>query len=59
MKKTIKNVSPFLLLTLPFFVALILMAIHAGSEMLIEKIRLSASFFSLPELRVFRAFFLQ
>ncbi len=54
MKKFIKNTSPFLLLTIPFFVAIVLMAIHSGGEMIQEKIQLSASFIKLPEVNIFQ-----
>ena len=54
MKKFIGNVSPFLLLTLPFFVAMLIMAGVAGSELIEQRIQLNASFISLPELNVFQ-----
>lgn len=54
MKKFISNISPFLLLTLPFFVAMLLMAGVAGSELIEQRIQLNASFISLPEINVFR-----
>lgn len=54
MKKFISNVSPFLLVTLPFFVALVLMAGLAGSELIQERIQMNASFISLPEINIFR-----
>lgn len=60
MKKFIKNTSPFLLLTIPFFVALVLMGIHSGSEMIQEnqeKVQLSASFIKLPEVNIFQVLF--
>ncbi|HLW50924.1 MAG TPA: hypothetical protein VKZ78_08120 [Sphingobacteriaceae bacterium] len=57
MKKFIKNTSPFLLLTIPFFVALVLMGLHSGSEMIQEKIQLSASFIKLPEVNIFHVIF--
>lgn len=55
MKKFIGNISPFLLLTIPFFVGLILVAGHAGSEVIQERIQLNASFISLPDVSVFKA----
>jgi len=54
MKKFFSNVSPFLLVTIPFFVALILMTGLAGSELIQERIQMNASFISLPEIDVFR-----
>lgn len=57
MKRFIKNTSPFLLLTIPFFVAIGIMAIHSGSEMIQEKIRLSASFIQLPEVNILQVLF--
>ncbi|WP_257658273.1 hypothetical protein [Parapedobacter lycopersici] len=57
MKKFIGNVSPFLLVTLPFFAALLIMAGIAGSELIEQRIQLNASFISLPEINVFRVLF--
>ena len=57
MKKLSKNTSPFLLLILPFFVVMAVMALHAGSELIIEKIQLSASFIKFPEYDLIRVFF--
>lgn len=54
MKKLIKNTSPYLLLTLPFFVAMGFLAMHSGSEMIQERIQLSASFIEFPKLDVFQ-----
>ncbi|MBK1439415.1 hypothetical protein JHJ32_05400 [Parapedobacter sp. ISTM3] len=54
MKKFIGNISPFLLLIIPFFVALILVAGQAGSEIIQERIQLNASFISLPDINVFK-----
>jgi len=54
MKKFIGNVSPFLLVTIPFFAALLIMAGVAGSELIEERIELNASFISLPEISAFR-----
>lgn len=57
MKRFIKNTSPFLLLTIPFFVAVGIMAIHSSSELIQEKVRLSASFIQLPEINIFQVLF--
>lgn len=54
MKKLIKNTSPYLLLTLPFFVAMGFLAMHSSSEMIQERIQLSASFIAFPKLDVFQ-----
>ncbi|MFC3196579.1 hypothetical protein ACFOET_03030 [Parapedobacter deserti] len=54
MKKFIGNISPFLLLTVPFFVVLALVAGQAGSEIIQERIHLNASFISLPDMNVFK-----
>ncbi|HZH55134.1 MAG TPA: hypothetical protein VFD72_05745 [Sphingobacteriaceae bacterium] len=54
MKKLIKNTSPYLLLTLPFFVAMVFLAIHTGNEMIQERIQLSASYIAFPKLDVFQ-----
>lgn len=55
MKKFIGNISPFLLLTIPFFVGLILVAGHAESGVIQERIQVNASFISLPDMNVFKA----
>jgi hypothetical protein len=55
MKKFIGNISPFLLLLIPFFVALVLMAGQTASEIVQERIQLNASFIYLPEINVFKA----
>lgn len=57
MKKIAKNISPFLLLLLPFFVAVLFMAIHSGAEMIQERIQLSASFIQLPQIDVMQVLF--
>lgn len=53
MKKFIGNISPFLLLVIPFFVGLILVAKQPQSETVQERIQLNASFISLPDVNVF------
>ncbi|MGV3763561.1 hypothetical protein [Parapedobacter sp.] len=53
MKKFLSNISPFLLLVIPFFVGLILVAKQPQSEITQERIQLNASFISLPEVDVF------
>ena len=53
MKKFISTIPPFLLLILPFFAAMLLLAGAAESERLEQRIRLDASFISLPEVNVF------
>jgi len=55
MKKSIGNISPFLLLIIPFFVVIALVAGQAGSEIVQERIQLNASFISLPDVHVFKA----
>lgn len=52
MKQFIKNTSPFLLLIIPFFVAVVLMAVNSGSEMVHEKVQLSASIIKLPKFNI-------
>jgi len=57
MKKKLSTVSPFLLLLLPFFVALTL-AWSVGSydtESIREHLALNASFITVPELNLFQA----
>jgi len=54
MKKIISNVSPFLLLIVPFFLILALVAARAGNELIQERIHLNASFISLPDPQVFK-----
>jgi len=54
MKKLISHVSPFLLVTVPFFAALLIMIGVAGSELIAERIEMNASFISLPEINAFR-----
>ncbi|WP_262245520.1 hypothetical protein [Parapedobacter soli] len=56
MKKFISNISPFLLLIIPFFVGLILVAKQPQIEVVQERIQLNASFISLPDFNVFKAF---
>ncbi|MGK6349722.1 hypothetical protein [Parapedobacter sp. DT-150] len=53
MKKFSSSISPFLLLIIPFLVALVLVAGNAGSEVIEERIQLNASFISLPDLDLF------
>jgi len=53
MKKFISNISPFLLLVIPFFVGLILVAKQPKNEAIQERIQLNASFISLPDINVF------
>ena len=53
MKKRISNISPFLLLILPFFVGMFLVAKQPQSEIIQERIQLNASFISMPEFNVF------
>lgn len=53
MKKFSNNISPFLLLVIPFFVGLILVAKQPQSENTQERIELNASFISLPNVNVF------
>jgi len=55
MKKFISNISPFLLLLIPFFVGLILVAKQPKNEVVQERIQLNASFISLPDVNVFKA----
>ncbi|HWK99897.1 MAG TPA: hypothetical protein VNQ55_08115 [Parapedobacter sp.] len=55
MKKFIGNISPFLLLVIPFFVGLILVAKQPKNEVVQERIQLNASFISLPDVNVFKA----
>lgn len=55
MKKFISNISPFLLLLIPFFVGLILVAKQPKDEVVQERIQLNASFISLPDVNVFKA----
>lgn len=54
MKKFIGNISPFLLLIIPFFVVLVLVAGQTGSEIIQERIQLNASFISLPDVTIFK-----
>lgn len=57
MKKRLSTINPFLLLLLPFFVALAL-AWTIGSndtEIVREQLALRASFITLPEVNVFQA----
>ncbi|MEC3881584.1 hypothetical protein [Parapedobacter sp. 10938] len=53
MKKFLSNISPFMLLVIPFFVALILVAKQPQSDVTQERIQLNASFISLPDIHVF------
>jgi len=54
MKKFIGNISPFLLLIIPIFVALLLVIGQTGNEVAQERIQVNASFISLPEINVFK-----
>ena len=54
MKKFTNHFSPFLLLIVPFFVALVLMAAYNGSELIQERVQLNASFIELPKINVFQ-----
>ena len=55
MKKLIGNISPFLLLTIPFFIGLLLVSWQPKSDVVQERIQLNASFISLPDVNVFKA----
>lgn len=57
MKKLSKNISPFLLLAVPFLALLVFLAVHSGNDMVEERAQLTASFFKLPEIDVFQVFF--
>jgi|GEM_PF-1324369 len=56
MKNTMKNVttivSPYILLLLPIFMALVLLVINIQPESLQQDVELQASFFSIPRLNV-------
>lgn len=52
-----KDVSPFLMLAIPFFVAVLVMGIMSGTELIQEKIQISASIIELPKANIFRVFF--
>ncbi|WP_257669499.1 hypothetical protein [Parapedobacter tibetensis] len=54
MKKLSVNISPFLLLIIPFFIALLMVAGQAGSEVIQERIQLNASFISLQDINIFK-----
>lgn len=54
MKRFIGNISPFLLLVIPFVVILLVMAAQTGSEITQERIQVNASFISLPEASIFK-----
>ncbi|GGC40429.1 hypothetical protein GCM10011386_35590 [Parapedobacter defluvii] len=54
MKKFVGNLSPFLLLVIPFFVILLWVAGQAGKEVIQERIQLNASFISLPDTGIFK-----
>jgi hypothetical protein len=56
MKRLIKNTSPFLLLIIPFLVAVLFMALQSGTEMIQERVQLSASVIQLPEFNIFQVF---
>ena len=49
----LSNISPFLLLVIPFFVGMLLVAKQPQSEIVQQRIELNASFISLPEVNVF------
>jgi len=54
MKNVVSNVSPFLLLVIPFFAILVWVATQTGKEVIQERIQLNASFISLPYTGVFK-----
>jgi len=54
MKKLTSNVSPFLLLVLPFFVMVLWVAGQTGKEVIQERIQVNASFISLPDTGIFK-----
>lgn len=51
-----KYMSPFLLLTIPFFMAFALMIMGNSTEILQEKIQISASFIKLPQVDFLKVF---
>jgi hypothetical protein len=54
MKKFTSQFSPFLLLIVPFFVAVVLMSAYTGSEMIQERVQMNASFIQMPKINVFQ-----
>jgi len=52
-----KYMSPFWLLTIPFFMAFALMLVGNSTEILQEKIQISASFIELPKVDFLRVLF--
>lgn len=57
MKQRLNNISPFLLLIVPFMVILAIMAIQTSNITVDNHIPLQASFFRLPDFDIFRIFF--
>lgn len=57
MKKRLSTVSPFILLLLPFFVALSLAWVIGANdtEIVREHLAINASFFTLSEINIFQA----
>lgn len=55
MKRLFNNVSPFLLLIIPFFVALLIVAKQTETKVTQERIQVNASFISLPDAGIFKA----
>jgi hypothetical protein len=54
MKKFTNQFSPFLLLIVPFFVAVVLMALYTGGEMIQERVQMNASFIQMPKINLFQ-----
>jgi hypothetical protein len=54
MKKFTNQISPFLLLIVPFFVAVVLMALYTGGEMIQERVQMNASFIQMPKINLFQ-----
>lgn len=55
MKRSILNISPYLLLLIPIFMALALILMHSDTSMLAEEGMVNASFIQIPNINIIQA----
>lgn len=53
MKKLVNTVSPYLLLLIPVFIALVILLVNPNDEQLGRSVELHAAFFKVPHINLF------
>lgn len=54
MKKLVNTISPYLLLLIPVFVALVILLINPNNDALERSVELHASFIKMPDVNLFK-----